>query len=83
MSDQSVETDLPRETGEEKSTVECPNCGSELPTVKSTYGSIVPGACAKCWPEGEGEKQGSQLDAQNAAAEHAPAPEGTAAGPPA
>lgn len=78
MVDQGVETDLPRETGEEKSTVECPTCGASLPTVKTPYGSIVPGACVTCWPVGqEGEQQGSQLDAQNAAADKAPAPEGT------
>lgn len=80
MVDEAVETNLPRETGEEKSTVKCTNCGSELPAVKSEYGSLVPGACTSCWPAGEeGEKPESQLDAQNAAADKAPAPEGTPA----
>ncbi len=55
---------LPRETGEEKSTVACATCGEQLPVVESTYGSTSPGACPVCWPKGSSP---SQLDAQTAA----------------
>lgn len=39
---------LPRETGNEKSGETCPNCGTELPTTETSYGSVITGACPKC-----------------------------------
>lgn len=56
-----IQTDLPRETGSEKSGAECPTCGAELPVVATPYGSQVKGACPNC-------TTGDQLEAQTAAA---------------
>jgi hypothetical protein len=55
---------LPRETGSEKSDLQCPVCGGLVPAVTSAYGSISPGACPVCWPAAAP----SQLAAQVAAA---------------
>jgi len=41
---------LPRETGQEKATATCPNCGGTLPVVETTYGTTHPGTCPKCFP---------------------------------
>jgi hypothetical protein len=56
---------LPRETGVEKSGASCPNCGGEIPSVTSSYGSIVKGACPECSKD--------DLEAQRAAADAADA----------
>lgn len=47
-----TETDaaLPRETGQEKSTQACPNCGAELGVQETPYGSTAAVACPKCYP---------------------------------
>jgi hypothetical protein len=55
---------LPRETGSEKSELECPICGGLVPAVTSAYGSTSPGACPVCWPAAAP----TQLQAQQAAA---------------
>jgi len=55
---------LPRETGSEKSDLQCPVCGGLVPAVTSAYGSISPGACPTCWPAAAP----TQLEAQQAAA---------------
>lgn len=55
-------TNLPRETGNEKSSATCPTCGEQLPVVSTPYGSTVAGACPNC-------VGGAQLEAQKAAAE--------------
>lgn len=52
---------LPRETGVEKAGV-CKTHGVDIPAVKTSYGSTVPGACPEC-------SGGDPLDAQTAAAE--------------
>jgi uncharacterized Zn finger protein (UPF0148 family) len=57
-----------RETGAQKSETTCTNCGEAVPVVETAYGSTAPGACPKCWPQAEG----SQLDAQEKAAEKKP-----------
>lgn len=57
MSDQ----DLPAETAVEKSGDTCPNCGTELPSVVTAYGSHIKGVCPKC------EKGSDLLKAQKAA----------------
>jgi len=79
---QIPETALPRETGNEKSTAECPNCGAELPVVETPYGSTSTGVCSKCWPEGE-QKPADQLQAQQAAANGGSQPPAPASGSPA
>lgn len=47
-----TETDaaLPRETGQEKASVVCPNCGGPLGVEESPYGSFAATACPKCYP---------------------------------
>lgn len=63
---------LPRETGSEKSDLQCQICGGLVPAVTSAYGSTSPGACPVCWPAAAP----SQLEAQQAAAdEPEPVPE--------
>ena len=59
---------MPRETGTEKSGLTCSVCGSSVPAVTSSYGSISPGACTNCWPT----DAPTQLAAQTAAAEEPP-----------
>ena len=41
---------LPRETGQEKSSSTCPNCGATLGVVETEYGGKSPEACKKCYP---------------------------------
>jgi len=67
MAKASNEEPLPRETGSEKS-VECPNCGTEVPAIETKYGSVARGVCPNC-------AEGDQLEAQKA-----PAGEAEAAG---
>jgi len=56
----------PRETGSEKASTTCVQCGGEVPVVETAYGSTAPGACPKCWPQADDSKD--QLTAQKAAA---------------
>jgi hypothetical protein len=57
---------LPRETGSEKSDLECPTCGGLVPVVTSAYGSTSPGACPICWPAAAPSQLAAQLAAANA-----------------
>jgi RecA/RadA recombinase len=57
---------LPRETGSEKSDLECPICGGLVPAVTSAYGSISPGACPVCWPAAAPTQLAAQVAAANA-----------------
>lgn len=41
---------LPRETGAEKASTTCANCGTTLQVVESPYGGTSPSACPKCYP---------------------------------
>ena len=66
MAKPEIDTQLPRETGSEKSGAECPSCGTELPVVETAYRSQVTGACPNC-------TAGEQLEAQKAAATDAAA----------
>ena len=44
-------TALPRETGSDKSGATCATCGTDLPTVRTAYGSATAGACPNCTGE--------------------------------
>lgn len=54
-----------RETGSQKASGACSNCGGPVPLVQTEYGSTSVGACPVCWPQ---EKVPSQLAAQQKAA---------------
>lgn len=41
---------LPRETGAEKASTTCSNCGTTLQVVEAPYGGTSPSACPKCYP---------------------------------
>jgi hypothetical protein len=56
---------LPRETGSEKSDLQCPICGGLVPTVTSAYGSTSPGACPVCWPAAAPSQLAAQVAAAN------------------
>ena len=56
---------LPRETGSEKSGLQCPVCGGPVPAVTSAYGSISPGACPVCWPAVAPTQLAAQVAAAN------------------
>lgn len=63
---ETIEDQLPRETGSEKSDRECAKCGTDLPLVTTVYGSSVVGICPKC------NRGSDQLKAQKAAAKKEP-----------
>lgn len=44
-------TAVPRETGQEKATATCPNCGGTVGVIESPYGSFSAAACPKCYPQ--------------------------------
>lgn len=46
-----TEAPLPRQTGQEQSTRECPNCGAPLSVVERPGGSTTVERCTKCYPE--------------------------------
>jgi hypothetical protein len=56
---------LPRETGSEKSDLQCQICGGLVPTVTSAYGSTSPGACPVCWPAAAPSQLAAQVAAAN------------------
>ena len=50
MTEQPDASTLPRETGAEKASTTCANCGTTLKVVESPYGGTAPEACPKCYP---------------------------------
>jgi len=72
---------LPRETGSEKSDLECPVCGGLVPAVTSAYGSISPGACPVCWPAAAPTQLAAQVAAASAPDPPVPPSDPVAAAP--
>jgi Zn-finger nucleic acid-binding protein len=58
-------TELPRETGSDKSGSTCPTCGTDLPTVRTAYGSETAGPCPNCTGESLEEAE-KALERENA-----------------
>ena len=55
-------TSLPRETGSDKSGATCATCGTDLPTVRTAYGSATAGACPNCTGESLQEAEKALLE---------------------
>lgn len=55
---------LPRETGQEKATAKCPNCGAELAVIETPYGGTAPATCPKCYPAADSANARQQAAGQ-------------------